>query len=75
MDTVLSSDRVMREAEVLRVSGYSTLQIRRLEKAGKFPRRFKLNPDAGPRGAIGWDYGEVMAWLERRRASREPAIA
>ena len=26
--------------------------------------------DAGPHGAVGWDYAEVMGWLEQRRAAR-----
>ena len=48
------------------------MQRRRLEADGKFPQRFKLNPDGGPFGAIGWDYDELMAWVAERRDSRKP---
>ncbi len=63
--------RVMRLPETEHVSGYCDMHLRRLEKAGTFPRRFKLNPDGGPFGAVGHDYVEVMDWLEARRASRD----
>ncbi len=67
--------RVMRLPETTRVSGYCDMTLRRLELAGTFPRRFKLNPDGGPFGAIGHDYGEVMQWIEGRRASRDTEAA
>jgi predicted DNA-binding transcriptional regulator AlpA len=33
---------------------YSDVHLRRLEEAGTFPKRFKLNPGSGPQGAVGW---------------------
>jgi predicted DNA-binding transcriptional regulator AlpA len=55
------------------VTGYSDMQLRRMERAGLFPKRFKLNPDAGKYGAAGHDYGEVMGWLAARKRSRRGA--
>ena len=39
--------RVMRLPETTRVIGLCDMTLRRLEAAGTFPRRFKLNPDGG----------------------------
>ncbi len=64
---------VSRIPETERVTGYSNVQLMRMEKAGRFPKRFKLNPDAGKYGAAGHDYGEVMAWLAARKRSRRGA--
>ena len=66
--------RVLRPRETVQVTGYCDMQLRRMEAAGSFPRRFKLNPDGGPYGACGHDSNEVMAWLEARRASREDTV-
>ncbi len=65
--------RTVRLPETERITGLCDMTLRRLEEAGKFPRRFKLNPDGGPYGAVAHDYGEVLSWLESRRASREVA--
>ena len=67
----LDALRVLRLPETERLTGYSNMQIMRLEKAGRFPKRFKLNPEGGKYGACGHNYGEVVEWLEERRASRE----
>jgi len=66
-------DRVMRHEEVVALTGYTQTHLRRLEAQARFPRRFKLNPDGGIGGSVGWSYREVMAWLDERRRSREPA--
>ena len=63
--------RVMRLSETTKVVGTCDMTLRRWEEAGSFPRRFKLNPDGGPFGAVGHDYGEVMEWIDDRRASRD----
>ena len=67
--------RVMRLPETTELVGYCDMSLRRLEKAGSFPRRFKLNPEGGQFGAVGHDFGEVMEWMEGRRASRESEAA
>lgn len=66
---------VVREAECFKISGYSNMHRRRLEADGKFPLRFKLNPDGGAFGAIGWDFNELMAWVAERRDSRKQTAA
>lgn len=49
---------------------YCDVHLRRLEDAGKFPRRIKLT-DGGR--AVGWLASEVDAWVEARAASRNAA--
>ena len=46
--------RLVRQEEVLARTGLSRTSVWRLEKAGTFPKRFKLDPNGGPHGAVGW---------------------
>ena len=72
-DAAPTESRILRPPQTVRVSGYSNMQLLRLEKAGLFPKRFKLNP-AGPKnGASGHYYREVVSWVEQRGASRNAA--
>ena len=66
---------IVREPECYATSGLSNMHRRRLEAAGKFPKRFKLNPDGGLYGAVGWDFDELMEWRAERLASRDSADA
>ena len=52
------------------ITGLTNQQIWLMEQDARFPKRFKLNPDAPKNGAAGHDYHEVMAWMAARRASR-----
>ena len=61
------SDTILRKPDVLRITGFSDVTIRGLEKAGNFPRRFKLNPDGKH---VGWLESEIQEWMQRRAASR-----
>lgn len=70
MEILLSERRALREPEVERITGYSGMHIRRLEAAGKFPRRFRLDPGSGPRGAVAWDSLEIQQWVEERASQR-----
>ena len=70
-----SQRRVLRPSETARLTGFSNMHLSRMEKAGNFPKRFKLNPNGGPNGAAGHDSQEVMAWLTARLASREATSA
>jgi prophage regulatory protein len=45
--------------------GVSTVTLWRWQKAGGFPRPFRIGKQA-----IAWDEGEVLAWLETRRDTR-----
>jgi predicted DNA-binding transcriptional regulator AlpA len=66
-------DAVIVQPETTQVSGYCDDYLRRLEKRGNFPARFKLNPDAGWKSRNGWSRREVQAWIASRRASRQVA--
>jgi len=67
--------RVLRVSETAALVGYCNMQLLRMEQAGLFPKRFKLNPEGGKNGAAGHDYGEVMAWIAERMASRDTEAA
>ena len=66
-------DRVLRPKETEHLTGLSNMQLWRMEQAGIFPKRFKLNPAAGPHGAAGHWYREVKNFLRARLASRDTA--
>jgi predicted DNA-binding transcriptional regulator AlpA len=53
---------------------YSNQHLCRLEKAGNFPRRFKLSPIGGRFGAVVWDAQEIAEYLAKRRASSDPNV-
>ena len=66
--------RIIRLPEVReKFGGLSAEQIRRLENAGNFPKRFKLNPTADPKGngAAGWFEDEIDDHNERLAARRK----
>ena len=64
--------RVYRLPDLRKVGiDYSDVHLRRLEEDGSFPRRFKLNPNGGPQGAIGWDAGEIDRHLDSLIAARD----
>lgn len=50
--------------EVLSLTGLSHVTIWRMEKAGKFPPRFKLGAQK-----VMWDAAEVEQWLQSRKAA------
>ena len=50
--------------------GCSAMHISRLEKAGKFPKRIQLGPDA-----VGWIEAEVDEWIAGRISLRDFAQA
>jgi len=59
-----SSDRFLRQPEVLQRIGVSWVTILRWEKQGLFPRRRKI----GPR-LVAWLASEVELWIADREAS------
>jgi predicted DNA-binding transcriptional regulator AlpA len=65
-------DRVVRGREAETMTGLVDMQRRRLEEQNLFPKRFKLNPDGGPRGSYGYSRNEILQWIEERLASRAP---
>ena len=60
-----STDRIVGAAERRQLVPYSDMHIWRLEKAGKFSKRIKLGAHR-----VGWSYGEILAWIEARKALR-----
>jgi hypothetical protein len=62
--------RVVRPTKTAGIIGYSTVHLRRLEEAGIFPKRFKLNPNGGKYGACGHYFGWIVDYLKARAAAR-----
>jgi prophage regulatory protein len=58
----MDTDRVIRRKQLLELIGVSTVTQWRMEKAGEFPKRFKVG-----KGAVGWHLCEVEEWLRSRK--------
>lgn len=54
--------KILRKPAVRELTGLSLSTVRRLEKAGNFPKRLKLS-----KSAVGWVESEVVAWVEARQ--------
>ena len=67
-----TTDRIIRTTEAEQISGFCDMHLRRLEDAGRFPKRFKLDAESGKFGAVGWRLSEIEKWMDERAASREP---
>lgn len=63
--TTATPTRIITEKELGDRVPYSASQIRRLEKAGTFPRRIKLGPNR-----VGWVASEIEEWLRQRLDER-----
>ena len=59
--------RILSKRQLKELVLYSPQHVARLEKAGLFPKRVQLGPNR-----VGWVEAEVLDWLERRLANREP---
>lgn len=55
----------IRSGELTAIVPYSLNHIRRLEKAGQFPKRFRIGPNR-----VGWVRAEVEQWLSSRMGER-----
>lgn len=55
--------RILRKAEVQKLTGLSYTSIWRKEKAGEFPSRVRLG-----KNSIGWRESSVMRWVDEREA-------
>lgn len=60
--------RILRPAETAAKVGLCDRELRDLEREGRFPKRFQLNPPKGR--AVGHLETEVDAWIKERAASR-----
>ena len=68
-------DRIVRPAEATQITGYTDVHLRRLERDGRFPARFKLAEGSGAFGAVGWRFSDIAAWIEARAATAGEAAA
>lgn len=68
----MDNDRVLRKPEVEHISGYCERALRDMEREGRFPKRFLLDPNGR---AVGWLESEVLAWVRQRAETRETATA
>jgi prophage regulatory protein len=59
-------DRIISGREVHEMVSYSLMQIWRLERDGRFPKRIRLGP-----GRIGWSLREIQDWIAARKAERD----
>jgi prophage regulatory protein len=57
--------RILREREVKHVTGLSRVTRWRLERRGLFPQKVRLTERC-----VGWQEGEIMAWLKSRSELR-----
>ncbi len=57
--------RFMRSQEVAEAISYSQNHIRRLEKAGLFPKRVQIGANR-----VGWVRAEVEQWINDRMGAR-----
>ncbi len=64
------NDEISRPQATAKVVGLCDRQLRILENAGLFPRRFPLSPDGRAKGHL---KSEVLEWIQERAASREGA--
>lgn len=60
-----AQQRIIRKPEVLAKVGVSDATVRRLELAGRFPKRLRLGPNS-----VGWLSTEVDEWIERKAGCR-----
>ena len=61
-------DRILRLPQVLELTGLSRISIWRMQKAGRFPKCFRL----GDR-AVGWKQSEIEVWMENLERGNAPA--
>ncbi len=59
-------DRIISSRELREMVSYSNMQVWRMERDGRFPKRIKLGP-----GRVGWSLREVQDWIADRKAERE----
>ena len=58
----MPSDKICLDARAVRhCVGYGSLQLGRLEAAGKFPKRIQLGPCR-----VGWSFRDVLDWMQSK---------
>ena len=69
MLNIETTDRFMREPEVERVTGLSRTTRWRLQRAGEFPLKRQISPNA-----TAWLASEIFAWMAEKTALVEPRV-
>lgn len=72
-ETTIDEVRVIRRAEVLRLTGLTKSSLYRLIEGGEFVRPVRLGPNS-----VGWRLGAVLEWiraLPEVDATREATVA
>jgi len=64
----VTEDRVLRLPEVLKITGLSMSTLRLRERAGLFPKRFRLGL-GGNATAVGWSANAVQGWVRQLASS------
>jgi prophage regulatory protein len=64
------TDDFVLEPECKRFSKLSSTARWRLEKQGKFPKRFKIGDPDAQNGRVAWSRAELAAWRAERMAAR-----
>ena len=65
-ETSHTPSRLLRKPAVVARVGLSATTLWRLERAGEFPRSFRISP-----GAVAWREADIEAWISQRaEASR-----
>ena len=57
--------RVLREKDRFRLTGLSRVQVWRLEREGRFPKRIQLGTNS-----VGWLASELDAWIAAKAKAR-----
>jgi predicted DNA-binding transcriptional regulator AlpA len=65
----MTSDFIL-EPECKQLSRLSNTSRWRLEKQGKFPKRFKIGDPDAQNGRVAWSRAEIEAWRVERMAAR-----
>jgi prophage regulatory protein len=60
-----NEDTIVDRRQLRELVPVSDSQLRRLESAGRFPRRVKLGANR-----VGWLLGEIQQWIAQRKADR-----
>ena len=60
-----TEDLIILAPERRQLVPYSDMQIWRMEKVGRFPKRITLGPNR-----VGWSLKETLGWIEDRKAER-----
>ena len=69
------TDDLLLEKECAAVTRLSSTARWRLEKAGKFPKRFKIGDPDAQNGRVAWSRAEIEAWRTERMAARRAVPA